>query len=211
MSADRVLDVGCGTGALLRAARVAGHPGRLCGLDPAPAMLDVARRQTDVEWRCGDASRATWDEDFDLVVMTGHAFQVLIADEDIHTSLAGIRRSMSGSGRFVFETRNPLVREWETLTADRVVEVTTPAGSVTMRHQVDTPVEGAIVSFTTTFDSPGWNCAEYSRSTLRFVDNQELSTFLADAGLQIDTQFGDWDGQPLADDEPEIITVARRS
>ena len=35
MSADAVLDVGCGTGALLRGAREAGHTGRLCGLDPA--------------------------------------------------------------------------------------------------------------------------------------------------------------------------------
>lgn len=35
MSAGTVLDVGCGTGALLHRAREAGHSGRLCGLDPA--------------------------------------------------------------------------------------------------------------------------------------------------------------------------------
>jgi 2-polyprenyl-3-methyl-5-hydroxy-6-metoxy-1,4-benzoquinol methylase len=33
MLAQSVLDVGCGTGALLHAAREAGHAGRLCGLD----------------------------------------------------------------------------------------------------------------------------------------------------------------------------------
>ncbi|MEK8169819.1 winged helix-turn-helix transcriptional regulator [Streptomyces sp. M19] len=43
MSARSVLDVGCGTGALLRGARENGHTGRLCGLDPAVGMLEVAR------------------------------------------------------------------------------------------------------------------------------------------------------------------------
>lgn len=39
MSAMSVLDVGCGTGALLHEAREAGHAGRLCGLDPAHRMF----------------------------------------------------------------------------------------------------------------------------------------------------------------------------
>jgi ubiquinone/menaquinone biosynthesis C-methylase UbiE len=39
MSAMSVLDVGCGTGALLHEAREAGHAPRLCGLDPTHGML----------------------------------------------------------------------------------------------------------------------------------------------------------------------------
>jgi len=35
MAAPSVLDVGCGTGAMLHEARQLGHVGRLCGLDPA--------------------------------------------------------------------------------------------------------------------------------------------------------------------------------
>jgi len=54
MSAKAVLDVGCGTGALLHRAREIGHAGRLCGLDPANAMLDVARTRSDIEWIHGD-------------------------------------------------------------------------------------------------------------------------------------------------------------
>ena len=72
MSARSGLDVGCGTGVLLRRAREAGHTGRLCGLDPAAAMLDIARRRPDIEWVLGDLTSTGWEGEFELVVMTGH-------------------------------------------------------------------------------------------------------------------------------------------
>jgi hypothetical protein len=50
-----------------------------------------------------------------------------------------------------------------------------------------------------------------SRSTLRFLDADSLSTFLTDAGFAIEEQFGDWDRSPLTDRSPEIITIARRA
>ncbi|HEV2309617.1 MAG TPA: class I SAM-dependent methyltransferase, partial [Acidimicrobiia bacterium] len=87
VSSDAVLDVGCGTGELLREARAAGHTGRLCGLDPAPAMLAHARRRADVEWVIGDLRSTRWDREFSLVVMTGHAFQVHVTDEELRVGL----------------------------------------------------------------------------------------------------------------------------
>ena len=90
MSAGAVLDVGCGTGALLCRARESGHTGRLCGLDPAAGMLNQARRRSDVEWVLGDLTTVGWDREFDLVVMTGHAFQEFVGDDEIRTALATI-------------------------------------------------------------------------------------------------------------------------
>ena len=71
MFAQSVLDVGCGTGALLHQAWEAGHTGRLMGLDPAGGMLDVARNRSDIEWIRGDVSAFDKDQEFDLIVMTG--------------------------------------------------------------------------------------------------------------------------------------------
>ena len=211
MSAEAVLDVGCGTGALLHGAREAGHTGRLCGLDPADAMLDRARTRSDIEWVLGDLASVDWDREFDLIVMSGHAFQVFVNDDDLRDSLSAIRSALTEGGRFAFETRNPLVRAWERWTPDNAVEVVTAAGAVVrMAHQVETPVDGDIVSFTITFTSPGWDQPQLSRSTLRFLDAETLSSFLSDAGLTIEEQFGDWDRQPLTDRSPEIITIARR-
>ena len=211
MAAESVLDVGCGTGMLLHRARERGHQGRLCGLDPAAGMLEQARRRTDVEWVLGDLSSASWDREFDLVVMTGHAFQVLVTDNELCTALTAIHTALAKGGRFVFETRNPLVRAWERWTPENAEEIATPDGAVVrMEHRVDTPVTGDLVSFTTTYTSPAWLEAETSHSTLRFLDAQTLERLLAGAGFGIDEQYGDWDHRPFTAGSPEIITIARR-
>ncbi|MFE9544883.1 methyltransferase domain-containing protein, partial [Streptomyces sp. NPDC006639] len=57
--ADSVLDLGCGTGAMLHWSREHGHTGRLVGLDPDRAALALARRRTDIEWVDGTAADGT--------------------------------------------------------------------------------------------------------------------------------------------------------
>lgn len=212
MSAEAVLDVGCGTGALLHRARKTGHTGRLCGLDPAGGMLEQARKRSDIEWILGDLASVGWDQEFDLVVMTGHAFQVFVEDDELRASLATIRSALTEDGRFAFESRNPLVRAWEQWIPDHGAEVTDAAGAVVrVEHEVETPVEGDVVRFTTIFASPSWDRPQVSRSTLRFLDAGSLSSFLSDAGLAIEEQFGDWARHPLTHTSPEIITIARRA
>ena len=53
---SRVLDVGCGTGVVARAAAErAGPRGYVAALDPNDGMLDVARGISDaVDWRAGN-------------------------------------------------------------------------------------------------------------------------------------------------------------
>ena len=212
MAAASVLDVGCGTGAMLHDAREAGHPGRLCGLDPAPGMLAQARRRTDIDWVLGDLSAVDWGGDFDLVVMTGHAFQVFITDSELRAALAAIHAALSPAGRFAFETRNPLARAWETWDSEERPAVDGPDGArVRMSRQVTAPFDGRIVSFSHTFRSDDWETPRVSHSTLRFIDKPALDLALAQAGLIVEAQFGDWDRSPLTPSSPEIITIARRA
>jgi ubiquinone/menaquinone biosynthesis C-methylase UbiE len=213
MAVASVLDVGTGTGMLLRAARRAGHSGRVVGLDPAAPMLEVGRRdRPDVEWVHGDLSTVAWEDAFDLVVMTGHAFQVLLTDDDLRSALAAIRRALTDEGRFAFETRNPAARAWESWTPDEVFEIVTPDGGIVhYSRAVNLPVEGEFVSFTQTYASATWDAPLLSRSTLRFLDTEALATFLTEAGFEIEAQYGDWDRSPLTPASPEIITLARRA
>ena len=213
MSAGSVLDVGCGTGRLLRRARAEGHRGRLMGLDPAAAMLVQARQaEPGVDWVLGDLRSRLWEPEFDLVVMTGHAFQVLLTDEELRTCLAAVRDALAPGGRFVFETRNPAARAWERWTPDRVHEVTDADGTaVRVWHEVQGSPVGDRVTFTETFESEGWERPRVSTATLRFLDPQRLGAFLTEAGLTVVQQYGDWGRGPVTPASPEIITVVRRA
>lgn len=211
MSAESVLDVGCGTGTMLHLARDAGHTGRLCGLDPAAGMLEQARKRGDIEWVAGDLSSVSWDREFDLIVMTGHAFQVLLEDDELRVAFDAVGSALTDTGRFGFETRNPLVRAWESWTPDHAAEVVDATGAtVRIEAQVETPVSGEIVSFTQTYTSRDWDQPRISHSSLRFLDAEALGSFISSAGLEIEEQFGDWDRSPLTDASPEIITIVRR-
>ncbi|MEU1179921.1 class I SAM-dependent methyltransferase [Streptomyces sp. NPDC005820] len=198
MAARSVLDVGCGTGALLRRAREDGHTGRLCGLDPATGMLEVARTRPDIEWILGDLTAAPdWDREFDLVVMTGHAFQVLLDDAELRAALTRIAAALTDRGSFAFEIRNPLVREWEDWRIRYSGEVVDPTGTVVhCACEVETPVRGDRVAFTHTDTGPDWTVPHRSRSVLRFLAPDPLSRFLTEAGLVVSEQYGDWDRSP---------------
>jgi len=210
MAAASVLDVGCGTGALLHAARRAGHRGRLCGLDPAAAMLAVARARADIEWICGDLASVRLAGTFELIVMTGHAFQTLVEDCELRTALTAVHGALRARGGFVFETRNPAARAWEGWSSQVSTEVLDEAGTrVRVSRHLETPFDGRTVALCETFVGEGWEQPLTSRSTLRFLDAVTLAQFLGEAGLTIEAQFGDFGRAPLTPGSPEIITVAR--
>ena len=210
MDAGAVLDVGCGTGTLLHRARRDGHTGRLCGLDPAPAMLDRARRRTDIEWVRSDAASARFDREFDLAVMASHAFQNFITDDDLRASLAAIRAALVDGGRFAFETRNPLVREWEGWNPGNPFEVVDADGTVIRASYETEPIDGDVVTVTETLSSPSWDEPYAEKGQLRFLSVEALNAFLTEAGFSIDAQYGDWAGGPFTPTAREIITIARR-
>ncbi|HKE66450.1 MAG TPA: class I SAM-dependent methyltransferase [Micromonosporaceae bacterium] len=211
MSAGSVLDVGCGTGAMLHHARDAGHSGRLCGLDPDRARLDRARRRTDIEWVLGTAASARWDREFELAIMASNTFQVFVEDDDVRASLAAIRAALVPGGQVAFGSRHPQARAWENWTPDNATDVVDAARrTIRVSHRVAAVVGDVVVTFSETVSQPDGTTLRVDHGRLRFLDVPTLSAFLIEAGLAIDEQYGDWARGPLTDASKEIVTVARR-
>ena len=106
----RILDLGCGTGLLCDAYASLGH--QVTGVDPARAMLDVARTKpygSNVEWIESTAQSFRSEKRFDLIIMTGNAFQVFLEDQDILAVFETMRIHLAPGGVIAFETRNPAV------------------------------------------------------------------------------------------------------
>ena len=203
-----VLDMGCGTGGLAVDFAARGH--LTTGADPAAAMLEIARARPGgerVDWVLSDAAGLDLHGRFDLIVMTGHAFQSLLGAAEIAAALAACRRHLAPRGRLAFETRNGAVRAWQGWVAEDVDVVELPGhGRAAVGYQT-VAVEGPLVTYETHFDFGGGDRV-VSSDTLRFLERADVETFLASAGFTTLQFWGDWDGAPLVRTSPEIIVAA---
>ena len=61
-----------------------------------------------------DVAPACWrlGRHFDLVFLTGHAFQVFLTDDDQRAVLSTIAEHLASGGRFIFDTRSPAAQAW---------------------------------------------------------------------------------------------------
>jgi SAM-dependent methyltransferase len=205
---QEILDVGCGTGLLACALAARGH--RVTGADPAAAMLGVARTRPggdQVRWIETDAAGLSEPTRFDLIIMTGHVFQLLLSDGDVRAALGNLRRHLAPGGRIGFETRNPDTREWQYWSPRETRQrVDTAAGPADVHYDIS-EVTGDLVTYEMRIRFPDGEQAVVP-DTLRFMGQAELARFLAGAGLTGISWYGDWDRSPAGPDSPEIIVIA---
>ncbi len=203
--APRVLDLGCGTGTLCCALAKIGH--KVTGIDPAAAMLAVARSKpgsNQIEWVESSAQTYRSDQRFDLILMTGHAFQLLLSDSDALAVLETMRQHLNQDGRVAFESRNPRINwagEWNgrcrSFSQREIIE--------TLRI---TAANGEFISFETSYECSGTTLS--TSSTLRFPSREHIQSLIERSGLTVKNTFGDWNAGPFDPARSrEIIFVAQ--
>jgi SAM-dependent methyltransferase len=110
LAGNRVLDIGCGTGAAL--AVLAEHfESTVSGVDPSTGMLEQARRKLpDADLRQGVAEDLPFaDEAFDAALM-----MTVVQHVDRRRAFPEARRVLATGGRFVIATPDPAMfpRAW---------------------------------------------------------------------------------------------------
>jgi SAM-dependent methyltransferase len=185
--AQRVLDVGCGTGTF--ALLLAGRGIEVVGVDPAVASLDVARAKPGadgVRWIHGDASTLP-PLRVDLATMTANVAQVFLTDDGWSVTLRGIRGALKPHGRLVFETRDPAREAWLDWNRDQTFARTDIPGVGVVETWCDiTDVTGSLVTFRWTHMFVAGGTVIISDSTLRFRGRDEITRSLEECGYHVD-------------------------
>lgn len=208
-----MLDLGCGTGEF--AATLAQRGMRdVVGVDPAQAMLDIAAQRPGgehVRWVAADARTVQLDQRFELIVLTGHAFQVFLTDDHRAAVLRTIASHLAPTGRFIFDSRNPADEAWTRWTPERSRRrLTHPSlGSVLAWNDATHDPLSGVVTYHTHYEVVADGRRHAASAQIAFPARSQIGSLAEEAGLEIQDWMGDWTGTPWAPDAREIICLGR--
>jgi hypothetical protein len=194
-----------------------GH--HIVGLDQSAAMLERAERRArrvnvDVRWVEGDMRAFSFDEAFALIFIAFNSFLMLTPD-DRWACLARVREHLAPRGRLAVDVFQPdpelivgkeggVLDEWERIDPEIGRPVRKFSSSranvdgVTYRIWYDeTNEDGTFRRITGT-------------TTLHYLYRREAELLFNEAGFQIETLHGDYDGNPADAKSRKLLVVAKR-
>ena len=202
-----ILDIGSGTGLIARALTKKGY--LVTAIDPSLSMLKVGKNSPfgdKVTWIRSSAQSFKLNQSFDLIIMTGNAFQVLLKNKDILEALTNMKKHLNPKGRIAFETRNPMVdwqKNWDT---DNIQETNNKNVHISRRFL---SLENNIMSFVHTYKFS--HKILTSESKIRFSSHIEIKKLIHQSNLCIDKLYGDWDKEEFnqTENHKEMVFILK--
>ena len=222
---EAVLELACGTGRV--ALRLALAGAEVVGLDLSSDMLAVAReksREVDrVGWVEGDMRSFDLERAFGLVLIPGHAFHNLLTPDDQAACLSCVRKHLSPGGMLVVHLDHQDIGWLGDL-------VRAKGGVFEEEETFERPKTGRKVramrawayerSTQTAVCQTRWEELDENGDVVEARETEpirlhclfrfEVEHLMARVGFEVVATYGDFFNQPLADDSPQMIWVARR-
>ena len=226
--AGSVLELGCGSGRIL--VPTAGAGVAITGLDLSEAMLarcreKLAAQPAEVRERVHlvHSSMTNFDlaAKFALVTTPFRAFQHLISIDDQLASLRCVHRHLAPGGQLILDMFqvNPAALgedpEWMRERED-TPETKLPDGRTFRRTVRITAFHRAKqvndIEFAVYITHPDGRTERHTENfPMRYFFPNEVEHLLARAGFRVVTTYGDFNRSPLANDSPDMLTVAEKS
>jgi ubiquinone/menaquinone biosynthesis C-methylase UbiE len=209
-SASTIIDLGCGTGTL--ACELAKLGFRVIGIEPASAMLDIAKQKPyseKISWIQGSSAQMEGLE-ADLILMTSHVAQLFLKDEEWNSILKATYKALKPGGHIAFDSRNPLTKPWERWTHKLSNKtVTGPDGMVEIwNHLLEIKENQVSYEIHYMFKKSGEELISINKLVYRSKDETVKS--LSNAGFIVKNIYGDWDNSPVSPESPEMIFVGEK-
>jgi SAM-dependent methyltransferase len=191
-----IVELMVGTGRVaIEVVRETGKP--LLGIDSSPAMLAIARERAaglPLELRLGDVRDLELDEPAALIYVPGRSLLHLRGWHEKRRVFERVAASLRPGGRFAFNAF-----AFNHLVASQLDGTTqNQAGIVHTLHYA--PADNRV-------DIERADCP---RLSLWWATRSEWEGLADVAGLEIEAEYGWFDGRPLEDDSPELVFVTRK-
>lgn len=200
-----VLDLGCGSGLMMRELLALGRP--LIGVDRSPAMLALARRRCEayngrVRLVQADLASPLAARDCALAVASGDVVNHFPSLAYLQRAFAQIRRALRPGGCFVFDALNRFC--FETYWRDRTYLLEGPNGDVVMECDWDPGTRRGRVRMVTYLRTASGAFAKRASSmTERLYEEADLDSALGAAGFDQRWRI-DWSPWPDQHREPSM-------
>jgi ubiquinone/menaquinone biosynthesis C-methylase UbiE len=209
----RILDLGCGTGMFSVELAMRGH--EVTGVDPASAMLEIARSRTNGEkvcWITADGRDFDLGKTFDMVLMTGNAFQTVLTRDDRSKVINNIAKHLVPNGSFFFDSLNPNYREWEQWTKELTYEerLHPEHGIVISWNDVREDPQTGLVIYDTFYQLQNGKVLS-APSPIAFPSQDEIAELISKAGMSVVRWIGDYQGGEFLSSSPAIIPLGLKS
>jgi SAM-dependent methyltransferase len=178
VGAFSVLDVGCGTGAVLE--QLANTYRTAVGVDLLPGMVEIASaKRAHLDVRQGDMRNVRLGAVFEVVVCVGNALSYMLRDSDVSAAFATFAAHAVPGAVLIIQT----LTEWPPLdkTKTSVVLAGGRPAKVTVAYRAD-PGDGALVMYRDwAFEDGDGGHDEIRR---RVLSHDELGAFAGAAGFR---------------------------